>query len=134
MTNLVTRKELKVLSSPACWPRYTMTIPAGTRCKLMDNGHYVVDDVSKVIGGNAHDLAHYYIWLDSSDVVHPRFYECGICSQYHSIDWNGDCRQDDARFNPEDLDAKYGSMGWEEVPMPTWSDEKNGKDHALRKN
>ena len=39
----------------------------------------------------------------------PQFYECGICGQYHSIKWNGDCRQDNARFNPEDLDAKFGN-------------------------
>ena len=48
----------------------------------------------------------------------PRFYECGICTQMHSAEWNGDCRQDDARFNIEDLDAKYGQDGWEEIDMP----------------
>ena len=48
----------------------------------------------------------------------PTFYECGICGSYHSILWDGDCRQDNARFDPYDLDAKYGSNGWTEVPMP----------------
>lgn len=38
----------------------------------------------------------------------PRiFYECGICEALHPWDWNGDCREDAARFhldtiNPED--------------------------------
>ena len=63
-----TKRELKVWSSPACSPRYEMTIPAGTRCKFFAGGHPVVDDVSKIIGGNAHDLAHHYVWLNSADV------------------------------------------------------------------
>lgn len=71
MTNLVTRNEVKVLSSPACSPQYTMTVPAGTRCKIVQ-GKPVVDDVSKVIGSNDHDLAHYYVWLEDSDVTTER--------------------------------------------------------------
>lgn len=46
------------------------------------------------------------------------YYECGICGQYHNIEFDGDCRQDDARFNPEDLDTKHGQFGWVEVDMP----------------
>jgi len=48
----------------------------------------------------------------------PTYYECGICGQYHSVLWDGDCREDAARFTPEDLDAKHGADGWTEAPMP----------------
>lgn len=48
----------------------------------------------------------------------PKFYRCGICDQWHSAAWDGDCREDDARFNVEDIDAKYGEDGWLEVAMP----------------
>lgn len=46
------------------------------------------------------------------------FYLCGICCNYHPAEWNGDCRDDQARFNPDELDARYGPEGWVEVPMP----------------
>jgi hypothetical protein len=48
----------------------------------------------------------------------PKFYECGICGAWHNLAWCGDCREDNERFFPEDMDAKYGWNGWEEVPMP----------------
>jgi hypothetical protein len=67
-TKLVTARDLTKTSSPACSPQYQMTIPAGTRCKRLDQG-IVVDDTSRVAGGNAHDLAHYYIWLTEDDVT-----------------------------------------------------------------
>lgn len=47
----------------------------------------------------------------------PRYYECGICDQIHPWGWNGDCRDDANRFNPEDLEAipgGYELMSWEE--------------------
>lgn len=47
----------------------------------------------------------------------PTYYECGICSALHDATWDGDCRQDDARFMPEDLDAKHGPNGWDEIDM-----------------
>lgn len=47
----------------------------------------------------------------------PRFYECGICGTWHNAEWDGDCREDSARFFPEDLDARYGIDGWEEILM-----------------
>ena len=50
----------------------------------------------------------------------PEFYRCGICDCYHSVMWNGDCREDEARFNCEELDAALGVGGWNEVEMPTW--------------
>jgi hypothetical protein len=49
----------------------------------------------------------------------PQFYDCGICDAYHPAQWNGDCRDDSARFFPELLDEHYsGPEGWEEVDMP----------------
>jgi hypothetical protein len=45
----------------------------------------------------------------------PTFYECGICGAMHNVVWHGDCRQDDARFDCEALDEKFGRDGWEEV-------------------
>ena len=66
--NYVTARELQKLSSPAQSPQYMMTVPAGARCKIVD-GRFVVDDTSKVTGGNQQDLVHYYIWLDDSEVV-----------------------------------------------------------------
>lgn len=53
----------------------------------------------------------------------PKFYECGICSHWHSLEWNGDCRENAARFFSDQLDEKYGKFGWEPVDMPTWEDE-----------
>lgn len=49
----------------------------------------------------------------------PQYYECGICGCWHSAQWNGDCREDEARFpGPEVFDILHGRDGWEEVPMP----------------
>lgn len=47
----------------------------------------------------------------------PTYYECGICSCLHDARWDGDCRQDNARFNLEDLDALHGDNGWNEIAM-----------------
>lgn len=49
----------------------------------------------------------------------PKFYECGICDAMHWRKWNGDCRQNDARFFADELDEHYGFNGWSEVDMPT---------------
>ena len=48
----------------------------------------------------------------------PEFYECGICSCYHPANWDGDCRDDANRFATDQLDAKYGALGWVLVDMP----------------
>lgn len=69
----VTVGRLRKLSSPAQHPQYTMTIPRNTECKQVD-GKWVVADTSKVSGGNAHDLEHYYIWLNDSDVAELPFH------------------------------------------------------------
>jgi hypothetical protein len=53
----------------------------------------------------------------------PKFYRCGICTAYHSIQWDGDCRDKGAARFEEDLDAEYGSFGWECVSMPGGEDQ-----------
>lgn len=58
--------------------------------------------------------------LGRANKTQPRYYRCGICDSYHSAEWNGDCRQDDARFDNLDLDARHGRLGWDEIDMPTW--------------
>ena len=47
----------------------------------------------------------------------PTFYFCGVCNSYHSARWFGDCRQDSARLEPEQLDRAHGSDGWDEIDM-----------------
>lgn len=51
-------------------------------------------------------------------LARPSYYECGICGHLHPTNWNGDCRQDSARFTAEHLDEKYGPEGWTETDMP----------------
>lgn len=51
------------------------------------------------------------------DPERPTYYECGICGTFHSARWNGDCRENGARFNYEDLDLKHGERGWDEIEM-----------------
>ena len=46
----------------------TVTIPKGTRVRLPVAGAAVVDDTAKVIGSNAQDLQHYFVWIDLADV------------------------------------------------------------------
>jgi hypothetical protein len=48
----------------------------------------------------------------------PQFYDCGICGAMHWLGWDGDCREDQARFHADDLDKHYGPNGWNEVSMP----------------
>lgn len=43
------------------------------------------------------------------------FFYCGGCDCYHPKGWAGDCRDDDHRFDPGELDELYGPFGWEEV-------------------
>jgi len=35
------------------------------------------------------------------------YYDCGICGQYHPIEWNGDCREDASRFTLDELDSEH---------------------------
>lgn len=41
-----------------------------------------------------------------------KFYECGICECLHPWDWDGDCREDAARFFSDTIpaDAEVFSM------------------------
>ena len=48
----------------------------------------------------------------------PAFVECGSCGAYHNVAYEGDCRNDDERFNIEDLNEKYGEDGWDEAWPP----------------
>lgn len=41
-------------------------------------------------------------------------YECGICGAFHYVEWNGDCRDDENRFNSLEDFADYV----EEVEQP----------------
>lgn len=70
MTEFRTTRQIKIMSSPACSPRYLMTIPAGTLVEFV-GGRPVVDpaDFHKVAGGNAHDMVHYYLWLPRDAVA-----------------------------------------------------------------
>jgi len=52
----------------------------------------------------------------------PQFYECGICGAWHSLHWNGDCRDDANRFASDELDDALGSFNWDAAEMPTWND------------
>jgi hypothetical protein len=52
----------------------------------------------------------------------PTYYECGICGCYHPREWDGDCRENENRFAPDELDARHGPLGWDAVAMPTWED------------
>ena len=46
------------------------------------------------------------------------YYECGICDQYHPVEWDGDCREDASRFFADELDRRHGFSGWRIVPTP----------------
>jgi 3D (Asp-Asp-Asp) domain-containing protein len=67
-----TKREIKQPSRPASSPQNTVTIPKGTRVRLpvavAVAGAAVVDDTAKVIGSNAQDLQHYFVWIDLADV------------------------------------------------------------------
>lgn len=47
----------------------------------------------------------------------PVFIECGCCGGHHPENFHGECRDNDNRFAPDQLDEKYGSMGWEEITL-----------------
>ncbi len=43
-----------------------------------------------------------------------KFYECGICSCIHPWDWDGDCRENAARFNLEDMMDDDELLSWKD--------------------
>lgn len=66
----------------------------------------------------------------------PVFYDCWICGAMHPADWNGDCREDGIRYDPDALDATYGRQGWEEVDMldlPGYADQFEAGPADLRR-
>jgi hypothetical protein len=57
-------------------------------------------------------------------------YECNICSCYHPWDWNGDCREDKARFgSPEEFAATQGISVFD-VEVRSM-DERTEADHGV---
>jgi hypothetical protein len=57
----------------------------------------------------------------------PCYYECGICNHYHPANWDGDCRDDENRLTFDQIEAKHGPDGWDEVPMPDTGEPIIGK-------
>lgn len=44
--------------------------------------------------------------------------ECGCCSQYHRLNYFGDCRNDDERFaDPEDFEARWYGGGYPSIEV-----------------
>lgn len=56
-----------------------------------------------------------YIMLGETVMNKPQYFECGICSSWHRADWWGDCRDDRERLTVDDINARHGDLGWEEV-------------------
>ncbi len=73
MATYKTKREITQLSCPACHPRYTVTIPAGTECELVTRkprrSDYAVKDLAKVSGASWHDLTHYFVWIDENEIT-----------------------------------------------------------------
>ncbi len=44
-----------------------------------------------------------------------QYYECGICDNYHYIEFNGDCRDDDERFQLDEIPLDAEIISWEEM-------------------
>jgi hypothetical protein len=53
------------------------------------------------------------LWTESREK--PQFFECPACSHFHPVGFEGDCRDDEARFTRDALDLRYGDDGWEEA-------------------
>ncbi len=48
-------------------------------------------------------------------------YECGICGHCHPWNWNGDCRDDDNRFQDYEY-AEHLGISESELDIRSWSD------------
>ena len=44
----------------------------------------------------------------------PAFVHCPCCELYHPNAFTGDCRDDANRFAADELDALFGSTGWDQ--------------------
>jgi hypothetical protein len=47
----------------------------------------------------------------------PEFYECPSCGAFHPGEFMGDCRDDNSRFDLDELNSAFGATGWTEVDM-----------------
>jgi hypothetical protein len=45
------------------------------------------------------------------------YYRCGICDHLHDWFWDGDCRENIARFTSDQLNKMHGPTGWREFTM-----------------
>lgn len=59
-----------------------------------------------------------YLLTVYTEAAKPKFYECGICGCFHKLEFNKDCRVDNQRYALDQLDAKYGPLGWETAAPP----------------
>jgi hypothetical protein len=49
--------------------------------------------------------------------VSPSSSSAAVAVGLHPKNFCGECRDNDNRFAPDQLDAKYGADGWEEIPL-----------------
>lgn len=87
---------------------------AGESVSLFQDGEPYLEHMAESTGTRAHLLARIHARTPPDEV--PAFYECGTCGAMHPAVWNGDCREDAARFFPEELDEIFGAFnGWREI-------------------
>ena len=47
----------------------------------------------------------------------PVFCECGCCGCYHPKEWYGDCRDDSQRLCLDEIEAKFGPLNFDIIPL-----------------
>lgn len=52
-------------------------------------------------------------------------YECGICDCLHPWNWNGDCREDAARFGDVSEYAEKHGISEQDVEVRLWEERVN---------
>lgn len=60
------------------------------------------------------------LWLQmipKGELAMHYFYRCGCCESYHPAQFAGDCRDDNNRFDADELDSRYGWNRWTEIEM-----------------
>jgi hypothetical protein len=73
------------------------------------------------------------VMMRARHVVRPRFYACGICGFWHAAEWDGDCRDDAARFTVGQLDILFpdrngdGWPDWREVDVSGRERQRQGE-------
>lgn len=84
----------------------------------------VLDDIRAMAAGAelTDNIEVQLIDVLTSIAIRHAYYECGICDHYHALDFNGDCRADDARFTAADLDSLHGAHEWEIVSVDGCAD------------